>query len=305
MADLPLNAIPGEVHRGPDNLWYRLDWSGTWRLYPRSPALDHDPELGPEDPPGAEPEPARPLPAPTLSRHVLEASHRIAAREQAEARAAADERRRLLAREEESEAARRRLACRRFEPAEDDGSVDIYDGDHAGVIAEVPEGTRRDGWTVERRLLFLDRLAEHGSVKAACAAARVTRQSVYKLRLRAPAFAAAMDEATRAACALLADTLFDRALHGTEVPILHKGEIVATRTVHHDRLALYLLRVRDPLNYAPIDELERWKKHRAIEVPAQSSLTSRSEDGEGDRATHGGGASTPQITTSTVSTSTT
>jgi hypothetical protein len=81
-----------------------------------------------------------------------------------------------------------------------------------------------------------------------------------------------MDEATRASAALLADTLFDRALHGHEVPMLHQGEVVATRTVHHDALGLYLLRVRDPLNYAPIDELERWKKHRAIDAEARTAL---------------------------------
>ncbi len=41
--------------------------------------------------------------------------------------------------------------------------------------------------------------------------------------------------------------------------------------MHHDRLLMYLLRVRDPLNYAPIDELERWKGHRALAAPARSA----------------------------------
>jgi hypothetical protein len=34
---------------------------------------------------------------------------------------------------------------------------------------------------------------------------------------------------------------------------------------------MYLLRVRDPLNYAPIDQLERWKRHRALPAPAAAS----------------------------------
>jgi hypothetical protein len=48
MADLPTDAMPGEVHRGPDNNWYRLEWSGNWILYPRPAWQDHDPELGPD-----------------------------------------------------------------------------------------------------------------------------------------------------------------------------------------------------------------------------------------------------------------
>jgi hypothetical protein len=58
--------------------------------------------------------------------------------------------------------------------------------------------------------------------------------------------------------------LFDRALHGHEVPILHHGDVVATRTVHHDMLGLYLLRVRDPLNFAPPGEGDRWLAGRGL-----------------------------------------
>lgn len=201
--------------------------------------------------------------------HVLAASENIAAtlREEAAAMAAAREAR--IARQIESEEARARLAAQRGSAELDDGTVPPLDDEHAAVIAETPDNVRHDGWTAWRRRLFLDRLGEHGSVISAARAAGVTRQSVYKLRARAPAFAAAMDEALRANAALLADVLFDRAMHGHEVPVLYQGEIVATRTVHHDALGLYLLRVRDPLNYAPIDELERWKKQRAIDAPVQ------------------------------------
>ncbi|GAA4011000.1 hypothetical protein [Sphingomonas humi] len=203
---------------------------------------------------------------PGYSPHEIAAAERLLAREQEQAVHRGDERRRWLQRLSDGNDARERLETEAFYPARDDGMVDHYDGDHAAVIAETPEGQRKDGWTVERRLLFLDRLAEHGSIVSACRAVGVTRQSVYKLRPRAPAFAAAMDEAIRSSTALLADVLFDRALHGHQVPVLHQGEVVATRTVHHDALGLYLLRVRDPLNYAPIDELDRWKKHRAIDA---------------------------------------
>lgn len=210
--------------------------------------------------------------------HVRAASEAVAARQRLLAREADAERHRLIAAEQDSEAARVRLAAQSVDPADDDGMVDHYEGDHQAVIDEVPaEGIRRDGWTAARRLLFLDRLAEHGSVKAACAAVGLTRQSVYNLRPRAPAFAAAMDRIIREGTALLADTLLDRALRGHEVPVVHKGVVVATRTVHHDQLGVYLLRVRDPLNYAPIDELERWKKHRALPAPAASDPAALAE----------------------------
>lgn len=151
---------------------------------------------------------------------------------------------------------------------EDHEIVDLAPGEQAAVIAEVEGLPRYDGWTVERRLLFLDRLFEHGTLTSAARAAKVSRTSVYRLRARAPAFAAAMDRALAATAARLADAVFERAIHGHEVPIYQRGELVGTRTVHHDQLACYLLRVRDPLNYAPIDELERWKKQRALEAEA-------------------------------------
>jgi hypothetical protein len=168
-------------------------------------------------------------------------------------------------------AARDRLARQHTRHDPEDMVADVYDGDYAAVIAEVPPGVRRDGWTVERRLLFLERLAECGSILAAARAAGVSRRSVYKLAPRAPAFAAALDEAMRSANQVLADTLFDRAVHGHEVPIVHKGEVVATRTVHHDALGCYLLRVRDPLNYPPVDELDRWLHRRGAD-PKQAAL---------------------------------
>jgi hypothetical protein len=132
------------------------------------------------------------------------------------------------------------------------------DAAYAAVVAEVPPDTRVDGWTAWRRTLFLEKLEEHGSILAAARAVGMSRRSVYRLLPRAPAFAAAFDAAMSQVTATLADTLFDRALHGHEVPILHRGDVVATRTVHHDMLGLYLLRVRDPLNFAPPGEGERW-----------------------------------------------
>ena len=59
---------------------------------------------------------------------------------------------------------------------------------------------RRDGWTTERQLRFLDSLERTRSVTKAARAAGMSRESAYRLRARAgnALFAAAWDKALRA-----------------------------------------------------------------------------------------------------------
>jgi hypothetical protein len=58
---------------------------------------------------------------------------------------------------------------------------------------------RRDGWTAERQLRFLDALGRTRSVTRAARAAGMSRESAYRLRRRREAalFAAAWDQALR------------------------------------------------------------------------------------------------------------
>lgn len=60
-----------------------------------------------------------------------------------------------------------------------------------------PERCRRDGWTAERQLRFLDALGRTRSVTRAARAAGMSRESAYRLRRRREAalFAAAWDKA--------------------------------------------------------------------------------------------------------------
>jgi hypothetical protein len=60
-----------------------------------------------------------------------------------------------------------------------------------------PERCRRDGWTAERQLRFLDTLARTRSISKAAAAAGMSRESAYRLRERRDGalFAALWDEA--------------------------------------------------------------------------------------------------------------
>jgi len=62
-----------------------------------------------------------------------------------------------------------------------------------------PRTPRRDGWTPARRERFLGHLAAGLDVKRACALVAMSRQKAYALRGRDAAFAAAWDEALRAA----------------------------------------------------------------------------------------------------------
>jgi hypothetical protein len=54
---------------------------------------------------------------------------------------------------------------------------------------------RRDGWTVERQLSFLDALARTRSITKAVRTAGMSRESAYRLRDRAQLFAALWDRA--------------------------------------------------------------------------------------------------------------
>lgn len=68
-----------------------------------------------------------------------------------------------------------------------------------GIRRACPEPCRRDGWTAERQLVFLDTLARTRSVSRAARAAGMSRESAYRLRARDPngLFAAAWDRALR------------------------------------------------------------------------------------------------------------
>jgi hypothetical protein len=67
----------------------------------------------------------------------------------------------------------------------------------AGDSPKIRPKTRRDGWTAQRQLRFLDALARTGSVTKAARAAGMSRESAYRLRARKDGalFAAAWDRA--------------------------------------------------------------------------------------------------------------
>jgi len=156
-------------------------------------------------------------------------------------------------------------------PVRADGSVSpFYELDHEQLerLGQDTPATRRirhDGWTTERQKDFIETLAATASVADACRYVGLSRQSAHKLYARSPQFRAAWDEALKAAVGVLAATAFDRAVNGTQEQVWHEGRMVGFREKHHDRLLIYLLRVRDPLNFAHLSDLAGWQRQRPIE----------------------------------------
>jgi hypothetical protein len=98
--------------------------------------------------------------------------------------------------------------------------------------------TRRDGWSPERKLRFLDRLAARGNVRAASAAVGMSREAAYTLRRRDPLFARGWAAALVLARESSAEVLADKAIDGIEEEVWYRGEHVGTRRRYDARLLL-------------------------------------------------------------------
>ena len=127
----------------------------------------------------------------------------------------------------------------------------------------VPVRTRHDGWTVERQRQFIEALAETACVEEACRHVGLSSRSAYNLRRRAGAieFRAAWDAALEYSMARLSDAVIARAVHGVPVPHFYKGEQVGEHRRYDERLAMWLLRIRDPARYG------RWREAEVVQQP--------------------------------------
>ena len=115
----------------------------------------------------------------------------------------------------------------------------------------LPDSRKRlAGWSAERQRLFLETLAETGSVHLASSAARLSARSAYRLRTRSPAFARAWDAALQLSVGRLSAIVFDRAINGRVEQIYQDGELVGERRVPSDKLLTWLLARLDPRRFA-------------------------------------------------------
>jgi hypothetical protein len=100
---------------------------------------------------------------------------------------------------------------------------------------------RHDGWTPEKKRLFLERFAECGVIVEACEAAGMSAKSVYNLRDRDLLFAAGLDAACVKARGPLADEAYSRARNGVVERLYKDGVIVAERHRYDNRLTMSVL----------------------------------------------------------------
>jgi hypothetical protein len=94
---------------------------------------------------------------------------------------------------------------------------------------------------------FLRELAASHCVSAAARSVGMSRQSAYRLRarLKGEPFDIAWEAAFQHGYDLLAQAALERALHGVEVPVFHKGEQIGTRRQFDERLTCFLLSARN------------------------------------------------------------
>lgn len=136
-----------------------------------------------------------------------------------------------------------------FLPDEVNLPVVVPTGPHA--VPFTPEPSRKaGGWSAARQRIFIESLAETGSVHASARSAGLSARSAYTLRVRSAAFAHAWDAAQQLAVGRLSALAFDRAIHGRIEQVYRDGDLIAERKVPSDRLLMWLLSRLDPKRFA-------------------------------------------------------
>lgn len=100
---------------------------------------------------------------------------------------------------------------------------------------------RQDGWTPEKKRLFLERFAECGVIVEACEAVGMSGRAAYNLRDRDTLFAAGWEAASVMARPKLADEAWSRAMNGVVERIYKDGMVVAERHRYDNRLTMAVL----------------------------------------------------------------
>jgi hypothetical protein len=115
----------------------------------------------------------------------------------------------------------------------------------------VPVRPRHDGWSPECQTEFIEALAQCGCIEEACARVGKSTASAYGLRQRtdAQSFRQAWEAALDVAIQRLSDAVFGRAINGVSRPVYYQGQQIGERRHYDERLAMFLLRYRDPLRY--------------------------------------------------------
>lgn len=123
--------------------------------------------------------------------------------------------------------------------------------DGTGLVPFTPQPSRKTGgWSAIRQRLFIEALAETGSVHMAAKSAGLSARSAYALRVRSSAFAAAWNAAQQLAVGRLSALAFDRAIHGRIEQVYCDGVLAGEKRVPSERLMTWLLARLDPKRFA-------------------------------------------------------
>lgn len=121
----------------------------------------------------------------------------------------------------------------------------------SGIVPFTAEPSRKtEGWSADRQRLFIEALAETGTVHLAARAAGLSARSAYALRVRSAPFAAAWDASQQLAVGRLSALAFDRAIHGRIEQVYHDGDLVGEKRIPSERLLMWLLARLDPKRFA-------------------------------------------------------
>src|SRR3546814_6373383 len=106
--------------------------------------------------------------------------------------------------------------------------------------------------------------------------------SAYRLRARADAqsFRYAWDFAPDHAIGRLGDAVLSRAINGVARPVFYQGEQIGERRHYAERLAMWLLRYRDPVRYGAWRDDMIARRHPDGAALAFSRALNRLEDDE-------------------------
>lgn len=121
-----------------------------------------------------------------------------------------------------------------------------------------PEPSRKvGGWSATRQKLFIESLAETGSVHLSAQSAGLSARGAYALRVRSAAFAAAWDAGQQLAVGRLSALAFDRAIHGRVEQVYRDGMMIAEKRVPSEKMLMWLLARLDPRRFAAPWERQR------------------------------------------------
>ena len=155
---------------------------------------------------------------------------------------------------------------------------------------------RRDGWSAERQIRFIEAVAEGASVDAAARRVGMTRDSAYKLARRpcGGSFREAWDAAIDCTMAQVEQAAVERANNGVARPIFYKGQQVGEWRHHDERLTMFLLRSRRPDRYGkwtermPGPDPETYESDPAIRLDGPlTQIELRGPGAEGNLADEG------------------